>query len=189
MAGRGAHRAAGGRAGRGALIVLLVVVVLAAGAFALYRYAGGASGPTRPVALEIAEGSTATDVGRLLEEQGVIRSALAFRISAQLRGFGSDILAGGYDLTTNMPIERVFEVLEAGPVVEAVSLTIPEGLELPEVAATVESLGLDPQRFERVATSGGDAPEPYLPPGAEVVGGVLFPKNHEFGAERADGKK
>src|ERR671919_914915 len=163
MAGRGAHRAAGGRAGRGALIVLLVVVVLAAGAFALYSYAAGASGPTRPVALEIAEGSTATDVGRLLEERGIIRSALAFRISAQLRGFGSDIQAGAYDLTTNMPIERVFEVLETGPIVEAVSLTIPEGLELREVAATVESLGLDPQRFERLATSGGDAPEPQLP--------------------------
>src|ERR687892_238297 len=153
MAGRGAHRAAGGRAGRGALIVLLVVVALAAGAFALYRYAGGASGPTRPVALEIAEGSTATDVGRLLEEQGVIRSAMAFRISAQLRGFGSDI---------------------------------PEGLELPEVAATVESLGLDPQRFERVATSGGYALEPYLPEGTEMLEGFLFPKTYEFGTEGLD---
>jgi UPF0755 protein len=168
------------------LVVLLAVVVLAAGALALYRYAGGASGPTRPVALEIAEGSTATDVGRLLEEQGVIRSAMAFRISAQLRGFGSDIQAGAYDLTTNMPIERVFEVLEAGPVVEAVSLTIPEGLELPEVAATVESLGLDPQRFERVATSGGYALEPYLPEGTEMLEGFLFPKTYEFGTEGLD---
>src|ERR687892_123384 len=140
MAGRGAHRAAGGRAGRGALVVLLAVVVLAAGALALYRYAGGASGPTRPVALEIAEGSTATDVGRLLEEQGVIRSAMAFRISAQL----------------------------------------------PEVAATVESLGLDPQRFERVATSGGYALEPYLPEGTEMLEGFLFPKTYEFGTEGLD---
>src|SRR5919106_6785936 len=129
MAGRGAHRARGG-AGRGALVLLLVLVVLAAGAFGLYRYATGASGQTRPVSVEVALGATASEVGELLEDREVIRSALAFRISAQLRGFGSDIQAGAYDLTTNMAISEVFEVLETGPIVEAVSLTIPEGLEL-----------------------------------------------------------
>ena len=183
MAGRGAHRARG-RAGRGALILLLVLVVLAAGGFGLYRYAVGGSGPARPVALEIAEGSTAADVGTPLEERGVIRSALAFRISAQLRGFGSDIQAGAYELATNMPIDSVLEVLEAGPVIETVTVTVPEGLELPEVAATVgEALGLDARRFELAATSGRFALEPYLPEGTETVEGFLFPKTYEFGTE------
>jgi UPF0755 protein len=169
------------------LIVLLVVVVLAAAAFGLYRYAVGASGPSRPVALEITEGSTASDVGELLEGRGVIRSALAFRISAQLRGYGSEIQAGAYELTTNMPIGRVFEVLEAGPIVETVSLTVPEGLELPEIAATVgEQLRLDAGRFERAATSGRYALDPYLPEGTETLEGFLFPKTYEFGTEGLD---
>ncbi len=183
MAGRGAHRARGG-AGRGALILLLVLVVLGAGAFGLYRYAVGASGPTRQIALEIAEGSTAADVGKLLEDRGVIRSALAFRISAQLRGFGSDIQAGAYDLTTNMAITEVFDVLEAGPLVETVSLTIPEGLEIGEIATTAgETLGLDAGTFQRAATSGTFSLEPYLPQGTETVEGFLFPKTYEFGRE------
>jgi UPF0755 protein len=184
MAGRGAHR---GKAGRGPLIILLVVLVLAAGGFGLYRYAVGASGPTRPVSLEIAEGSTAADVGQLLEDRGVIRSAVAFRISAQLRGFGSDIQAGAYRLTTNMPIAGVFDLLEAGPIVDTVSLTVPEGLELSEIAATVgESLGLDAGRFEREATSGRYALDPYLPEGTETLEGFLFPKTYEFGTEGLD---
>jgi UPF0755 protein len=184
MAGRGAHR---GRAGRGPLIILLVVLVLAAGGFGLYRYAVGASGPTRPVSLEIAEGSTAADVGRLLEDREVIRSALAFRISAQIRGFGSDIQAGSYRLTTNMPIAGVFDILEAGPIVDTVSLTVPEGLDLSEIAATVgESLGLDAGRFEREATSGRYALDPYLPEGTETLEGFLFPKTYEFGTEGLD---
>ena len=183
MAGRGAHRARGG-AGRGALILLLVLVVLGAGAFGLYRYAVGASGPTRQIALEIAEGSTAADVGKLLEDRGVIRSALAFRISAQLRGFGSDIQAGAYELTTNMAITEVFDVLEGGPLVETVSLTIPEGLEVGEIATTAgESLGVDVGTFQRAATSGTFALEPYLPQGTETVEGFLFPKTYEFGRE------
>jgi UPF0755 protein len=167
--------------------VLLVVVVLAAGGFGLYRYAVGASGPTRPVALEIAPGSTASDVGHLLRERGVIRSALAFRISAQLRGYGSEIQAGAYDLTTNMPIDRVFEVLEAGPIVDTVSVTIPEGLELGEIAGTVsEALGLDAGRFEQSATDGGRAIDPYLPEGIDTLEGFLFPKTYEFGTEGLD---
>lgn len=183
MAGRGAHRARGG-AGRGALILLLVLVVLGAGAFGFYRYAVGASGPTRQVALEIAEGSTAADVGELLEGRGVIRSALAFRISAQLRGFGSDIQAGAYELTTNMAITDVFDTLEAGPLVETVSLTIPEGLEVREIAATAgEALGLDTMTFHRAATGGDFALEPYLPQGTETVEGFLFPKTYDFGPE------
>jgi len=183
MAGRGAHRARGG-AGRGALILLLVLVVLGAGAFGFYRYAVGASGPTRQVALDIAEGSTAADVGELLEDRGVIRSALAFRISAQLRGFGSDIQAGAYELTTNMAITDVFDVLEAGPLVETVSLTIPEGLEVREIAATAgEALGLDTMTFQQAATGGNFALEPYLPQGTETVEGFLFPKTYDFGTE------
>lgn len=183
MAGGGAHRAQGG-AGRGLLILVLVLVLLGAGAFGLYRYAVGASGPTRQVALEIAEGSTAADVGKLLEERDVIRSALAFRVSAQLRGFGSDIQAGAYELTTNMAITEVFDVLEAGPLVETVSLTVPEGLEVGEIAATAgEALGLDTVAFQRAATSGDLALEPYLPQGTETVEGFLFPKTYEFGRE------
>jgi UPF0755 protein len=183
MAGRGAHRARGG-AGRGPLILLLVLVVLAAGVFGLYRYAVGASGPTRQVDLEIAEGSTAGDVGELLEGRGVIRSALAFRVSAQLRGFGSDIQAGVYELTTNMAISEVFDVLEAGALVETVSLTIPEGLEVTEIANTAgEALGLDPMTFQRAATSGTFALEPYLPQGTETVEGFLFPKTYDFGPD------
>jgi UPF0755 protein len=186
MAGGGAHRAGGG-AGRGALILILVVVLLAAGGFGVYRYAVGASGPSRPVALEIAAGSTASDVGELLEERGVIRSALAFRISAQLRGFGSDIQAGSYELTTNMAVAEVIDALEAGPLVETVSVTIPEGLEVDEIAGTVgETLGVDADGFRRAATSGSFALEPYLPPGTATVEGFLYPKTYEFGTDGLD---
>lgn len=186
MAGGGAHRARGG-AGRAALILILVVVLLAAGGFGVYRYALGGSGPTRPVALEIAQGSTAADVGELLEDRGVIRSALAFRISAQLRGYGSDIQAGAYELSTNMAVSEVFDVLEVGPLVETVSVTIPEGLEVGEIAGTVgEALGIDAEGFRRAATSGRFALEPYLPEGTETVEGFLFPKTYEFGTDGLD---
>jgi UPF0755 protein len=162
------------------------LVVLVAGGFGIYRYATGASGPSRSVAVEIPTGATASDIGELLERQGVVRSSLAFRISAQLRGYGSDIQAGGYDLVTNMTIPEVFDVLEAGPVVDSVSLTVPEGLEVGEVAGEAGAIGLDAQAFRRAATSGTFSLPPYLPEGTETVEGFLFPKTYEFSTEGLD---
>ena len=80
MAG-GAHRAEG-RAGRGLLIFGLVLVVVAVATFGVYRFAGGASGPSRPVAIDIPTGATASQVGDILQEAEVVRSSLAFRIAA-----------------------------------------------------------------------------------------------------------
>jgi UPF0755 protein len=176
----GAHRA-GGSARRGLLILLLLLVALPTAAFGVYRYATGASGPSRPVSFEVPEGATASEVGDLLAEAEVIRSSLAFRIAAGIRGLGEDLQAGDYDMRTNMSIDDVLTTLERGPIVRTVTVTIPEGLEVDEVADAVgEDLGLDPAAFAEVASDGSFALPPYLPEGAESLEGFLFPKTYEF---------
>jgi UPF0755 protein len=165
-------------------VLLLVVVVVASGSFAVYRYATGATGPSRPVAIEVPQGATASDVGALLEEAGVVRSRLAFRLSAGFRGLEESLLAGRYDLRTNMTVSQVLSALEAGPLVETVTLTIPEGLELAEIAAEVgEVLEVDPAAFADAATSGEHFLPPYLPEGAPTAEGFLFPKTYELDPE------
>lgn len=182
MAG-GAHRA-GGRAGRGLLIFALVLVLVAVGAFGVYRFASGASGPSRPVSIDIPTGATASQVGDILQQAEVVRSSLAFRIAADLRGLGQSLQAGGYDLLTNMTVPEALDVLEGGPLTETVSLTIPEGLELPEVAGlAAEALGVEPQTFQEAATSGRFTLPPYLPEDSDTVEGFLFPKTYEFPME------
>ena len=181
MAGR--HRSRG-RAGRGPLIFLLVLILMGTGGAVAYRYATGASGPSRPVAVDIPEGATAEDVGGILEDTGVIRSSLAFRLVAQVRGVGSSLQAGTYRLVTNMTVSEAFDALDAGPVVETVTATFPEGLEVDEAAAVAsESLGVDGKAFQAAATSGAFVLPPYLPQGTATVEGFLFPKTYEFATE------
>ncbi|MGH2692751.1 MAG: endolytic transglycosylase MltG [Actinomycetota bacterium] len=176
----GAHRARGS-AGRGLLIFLLVLVVLAGGTFAVYRYATGAAGPSRPIAIEVPQGATASDVGTLLESAGVVRSGLAFRLAAGFEGLGESLMAGRYDMRTNMTVTQALSTLEAGPLVETVTVTIPEGLELDEIAAEVgEVLEVDPSVFADAARSGEHSLPPYLPEGTATVEGFLFPKTYEF---------
>ena len=162
-------------------MLLLVLVVLAGGSFAVYTYATGATGPSRPVAIEVPRGSTASEVGALLEEAGVVRSGLAFRLAAGFRGLEESLLAGRYDLRTNMTVAQVLSALEAGPLVETVTLTIPEGLEVAEIATEVgEVLEVDPAAFTQAASSGEHFLPPYLPEGTAKVEGFLFPKTYEL---------
>jgi UPF0755 protein len=180
MARMGAHRARGS-ARRSLLILLLFVLVLTTAGFGAYRYATGADGPSRPVSVEIPEGATADRVGEILAAAEVVRSSLAFRIAAGFQGVGEDLQAGSYDLRTNMTIDDALAALERGPVAETVTVTIPEGLEVSEVAAEVgEGLGLDPGAFVEAATSGSYQLPPYLPEGTATTEGFLFPKTYEF---------
>lgn len=165
----------------GLLILLLVLLLMMVGAGGFYLWATGASGDSKPVALEIPEGATASEVADILEEKNVIRSGFAFRVAARLRGVGSSIGAGRYELQTNMRLQEALDVLDEGPIVETFTVTIPEGLRLEQVAERVaEDLGLDSKGFLDAAKSGKHALPPYLPEEAPTVEGFLFPKTYEF---------
>jgi UPF0755 protein len=170
-------------AARSATILVLLLVVLGGGIGA-FLWAGEASGPTRPVAVQIPEGSAASEVADILSDAGVIRSGLAFSISARLRGLSADLQAGRYTLTTNMEVDDALDVLERGPLsAEVVEVTFPEGLELREVAQiTAESLGVSAQAFVKRAESGEYSLPPYLPEGTDTMEGFLFPKTYEMPA-------
>ena len=179
------HRPAPGRerarAGTKLTVLVLVLLLLGVGVAGAYSWMTGASGPTDPVSLQVPRGATAEEVGSLLEEQGVIRSALAFRVLASFRDIGASLQAGRYELTTNMAIDEVFEALSAGPAPKKeVTFTLPEGLELAEAADHVAEIGLDPDRFRRLAQSGDFALPPYLPPGTETLEGFLYPETYSL---------
>ena len=186
MGDRGRHRAQG-KAARGVLVLFLVLVLLGAGAGGLYLYTTGGSGSSTPVTVEIPDGATADEVGGLLERRGVVRSALAFRVVTAARGLGSSLQAGAYQLRTNMTVNEVLDILERGPIVQTVAVTIPEGLEVEEVAElTAETLPVDAALFQQRAASGEFVLPPYLPEDAGTVEGFLFPKTYEFPPETGE---
>lgn len=158
-----------------------MIVLVASAGLAGYRWATGASGQSTPIVLEVEDGSTAGEVGEILERRGVIRSALAFRLAAAVNGLDSSLQAGTYDLTTNMPLADVIDALEGGPRIEEISVTIPEGYELDMIARRVEdALGIPADEFQRAARDGDYALPPYLPRNAGTLEGFLFPETYGF---------
>lgn len=171
------------RALRILLVLFLVLVLLLTGAFGFYLWATGASGENTPVTVTIPDGATTSEMGDLLKEAGVIRSSLMFGLMARIRGIAAEVQSGDYELTTNMSISETLDALQAGPIVEELplSLTIPEGLRIEEVARRVaKELGVKRRAFMKEATGGSYELAPYLPEKVSSVEGFLFPKTYDF---------
>ena len=97
-------------------ILLLVLVLAFVGVCIWYNDCTFAVTPTevKYVKVEIPEGSTFTQVAEILEENGIIKSALAMRIFAKLNGVGSNIKAGKFNIPTSDDLTTIIAHLESG---------------------------------------------------------------------------
>lgn len=80
----------------------------------------------------IPRGSSAITIGNKLEEEGLIRSSLSFKIFSQVTGKSKRIQAGEYRVSPHLSLAEVVDLLTKGPV--EVWVTVPEGLRREQVA-------------------------------------------------------
>ena len=117
----------------------------------------------------------------LLKDKAVIRSTLAFRLMSKFRGFSSGFEAGKYRLTTNMTASDTLAALKAGPFVESLRVTFPEGYRIEQMAQRASAkLPVKEADFLKSATSGTWTVEDYLPKDSKSVEGFLFPSTYDF---------
>ena len=169
------------RPGRIILPVIVLVLLLTAGSLArFYTWATGASGPRTPVVIDVPAGASGSDVAAMLQQKGVIRSALGFRILIRFKHAGA-FRAGRFQLTTNMTASQALAALEAEPVRPQLRFTVPEGFTIAQTAARVAgALNVGAGDFEAAATGGTYTLDPYLPKGTRSLEGFLFPDTYFF---------
>jgi UPF0755 protein len=146
-----------------------------------------ASDEQRRVTVEIEQGATETAIGRLLAEQGLITSEIAFQyavISAEREG---TIAFGTFDLSPTLRPSEIVAALkgeEFGPVTE---VTIREGLRLEEVVAafSASEMTMNMEQFAAIL----QAPPPELLnqfdfladlPAGRSLEGYILPDTYEF---------
>lgn len=131
-----------------ALIVFLVTGVLGLGAVgfiarAAWRYGdtpgGTASGP---VEIEIPKGATARDVAERLAAAGLIARPTVFRLYAGQRGAAGRFKAGRYALSAPATPRQILDALVKGAADELVSVTIPPGKNLLDIAELLDAAGV-----------------------------------------------
>lgn len=129
-----------------ALLWLFLMVVFALGEF------GGVVNSSKPVSIEVRQGESLTFAVRRLHQEGVLSGSAFIRLLATLRGDAKRIKAGDYVLTGNESAGELLDFLVAGKA-KFISLTVPEGFSLRDIAGRLESIQLaDNTEFLSLAT-------------------------------------
>jgi UPF0755 protein len=167
----------------GAVFVLVVVVVLGAGALWV-RGKLEPSGPKEPVAFVIPEEASTGQIANLLEEQGVISDATVFRYYVRWQDVGT-FQAGTYDgLTTNQAMGDVVARLTAGPLPpQTTRLIIPEGLWVSDTRQMVLDAfpEMDEGELDDALATVRSRYQPDPPPEGAIqpLEGLLFPAGYD----------
>jgi UPF0755 protein len=159
----------------GVILVILLLGALAAAGVAwlvLTPY-----GPDTETFVEIEPGSSALAIGRKLEDAGIVRSHFAFDLVRWFKR--GNLKAGEYKFDHPAPVTEVFSRIRRGDVY-TISLTIPEGANIFDIASRVQSAGLGTsEQFLTAAKEDTDLIAD-LDPGAKSLEGYLFPDTYRF---------
>jgi UPF0755 protein len=159
-------------------LTLLLLLLLAAGAAAYIVYTP--FGPSAETFVNIPPGTGATGVATLLRKNGIIRSRYAFALLRLTRT--GTFKAGEYRFDHPVPPGEVYTRLVQGDVYTQ-ALTIPEGYNIFDIAAAVESAGFAKRdAFLAAERQHTELIADLLPPGThpESLEGYLFPDTYRF---------
>jgi uncharacterized YceG family protein len=167
--------------GKGAFAAVIAVFLLAVALYlvnALYQpLADDGSGEVRVV---IPQNSSASDVGEVLEREGVVDSAFFFEARSRLAG--AELKAGAFTLQEGMRYGDAIKALEQQPEApKVVNVTIPEGRARRETAPLIQQAGLRGSYLRASERSPGFSTRRYgAPRNVKSLEGFLFPATYEM---------
>lgn len=125
------------------LVILCLVIIIGGTAIGGYLYVNSALKPvdpdnTKPVKVEIPIGSGVTSIGKILEEEGIVKNSTIFKYYVKFNN-ESGFQAGSYDLTPSMTLNEIVNSLKTGKVMRKAEfkITIPEGLQLDQITELI----------------------------------------------------
>ncbi|OIU70663.1 endolytic transglycosylase MltG [Rossellomorea aquimaris] len=125
------------------LIFISLIIIIGGTAVGGYLYVNSALKPvdpedTKPVKVEIPIGSGVTSIGKILEENGIVKNSTVFKYYVKFNN-ESGFQAGSYDLTPSMTLNEIVNSLKTGKVMRKAEfkITIPEGLQLDQIAEII----------------------------------------------------
>ena len=129
--------------------LLIFLALISAGGYFGYQYVQSSLQPVdadskQYVTVQIPEGSNVQEIGKTLEDAGLIKHGLVFSLYAKYKNY-ADLKSGYYNLQKSMSTEDIIHELQKGGTAEAqepvlATLTIPEGYTIDQIAQAVGQL-------------------------------------------------
>jgi len=122
----------------------------------------------------------AKDIGRKLQDKGLIRSLAVFQIASKIKRLDNSLKAGEYSLHSGMPLQEIIAIISEGRTTFQ-QFTIPEGYTVEQIAALLTEKNVaDGGKFKELAKN--YAPFPYMESNSFLLKyaseGFLFPDTY-----------
>jgi UPF0755 protein len=128
--------------------------------------------------VSVPEGATASEVADLLTENDVVSNGTLFEWRLKLAGETENILPGRYVMAHNMSYGAAIDKLTGSG--GKVNVTIPEGEDRNQIAATIKDLGLGGDYLAASKSFKGFDPNKYGANNPKSLEGFLFPATYEL---------
>lgn len=142
-----------------ATAALLFVAALAWG-FASYTADGPVARQGDETVVVLRSGAGVSEIAGTLAEAGVVRSATAFRVAAQLTGADRGLRAGEYRIESRASLAEVLETLRSGDVARHF-VTIPEGWSVAQAIDILNAETVLTGTVEDIPAEGSLMPDTY----------------------------
>jgi UPF0755 protein len=160
--------------------VIPVVLLLAIGGFAYELFQPFAGSGHGIVVVNVPKGASASQIGNLLADKGVVDSSFFFGLRARLSGKRGELRSGRIVLRKDMSYGAALDALTTAPAApKTVKLTIPEGRSRREIVPLVRQLGLKGNYLAATKRSPRSAALP-APKSATTLEGYLFPATYQL---------
>jgi UPF0755 protein len=172
-------------------VLLVLALAIAAAVFAYLLYQPLHGDGEGQVEVRVPAGATASEIGDLLADRGVVSSGFFFAIRARLSGQREELRSGRHALRRDMPYGAALTALTTPPTAAPViDVTVPEGPSRREAAPRVRQAGV---RGDYLAASRRSAkldPRDYgAPRSTSSLEGFLFPATYELRESQATARR
>lgn len=173
------------------IVALLIVLAIGGSAVYVYQQLQPVEGEQVAKNVTIPTGSSVPEIGRLLEEQGLIKNADLFSYYVKVKGVAPQLKAGEYQFTTGQTIDDMLQAMIDGKtVVSAKRFTIPEGWNVEQIADHLAEEGIvNKEEFLKEVNTGSFPEYPFVAAIPKKEGrkyrleGYLFPETYEVNKE------
>lgn len=142
-----------------ATAALLLIAALAWG-FTSYTSDGPAARQGDDTVVVLRSGAGVSEIAGTLAEAGVVRSATAFRVAAQLTGADRGLRAGEYRIESRASLAEVLETLRSGDVARHF-VTIPEGWSVAQAIDILNAEEVLTGTIDEIPAEGSLLPDTY----------------------------
>lgn len=166
--------------------LLIISIIICIGIFVclgfaadLWLYANKPiSANAEKIVVQLKPGQSFAKTAEILEEKGLINSPFRFKLISRFSGYDKKVQAGEYLLSETMTPLHILEKMAKGEV-KLYKLTIPEGLNIYQIAGLVSESGIvEKAEFIKAATDSAYVHEQGIE--ADTFEGYLFPDTYLF---------